>query len=102
MILNAQISETIISRGEISLRFNFEYEGQNGGAYLPLPLSVENIRAVMDLTGAKCWEVLKGQYVRIEIEDGVEEPQMIRIGNIVRDQWIDLHKEETAAQTSEE
>lgn len=56
----------------------------------------------MDLTGVKCWEVLQGQYVRIEIEDGVEEPQMIRIGNIVRDQWIDLRKEEVAAQTPEE
>jgi hypothetical protein len=61
-----------------------------------LPLSIETIKALLDLTGVKCWEVLKGQYVRIEVEDGVEEPQMIRIGNIVRDQWIDLRKEETA------
>lgn len=95
MILNAQVKDTIISRGEISLDFSFEYEGQNGRAYLPLPLSIETIRALLDLTGVKCWEVLKGQYVRIEIEDEVEDPQMLRIGNIVRDQWIDLHKEST-------
>ena len=96
MIFNAQITDTIISRGEISLDFGFEYEGQNGRAYLPLPLSIETIKALLDLTGVKCWEVLKGQYVRIEVEDGVEDPQMIRIGNIVRDQWIDLRKKETA------
>ena len=96
MTFNAQITDTIISRGEISLDFGFEHEGQNGRAYLPLPLSIETIKALLDLTGVKCWEVLKGQYVRIEVEDGVEDPQMIRIGNIVRDQWIDLRKEETA------
>lgn len=96
MILNAQITDTTISRGAISLDFTFEYEGQNGRAYLPLPLSVEMIKTLLDLTGIKCWEVLKGQYVRIEVEDGVEEPKMIRVGNIIRDQWIDLRKEETA------
>lgn len=95
MIINAQITDTTISRGAISLDFGFEYEGQNGRAYLPLPLSIEMIKALLDLTGVKCWEVLKGQYVRIEVEDGVEEPRMIRVGNILRDQWIDLRKEET-------
>jgi hypothetical protein len=51
----------------------------------------------MDLTGVKAWEFIRGQFVRIEIEIEAEgeEQQLTRIGNIVRDQWIDLKKEET-------
>lgn len=95
MILNAQITETNISRGSISLDFSFEYEGQEARAYLPLPLSIDTLRAVMDLTGVKAWEYIRGQFVRIEIAAEGEEQQLTRIGNIVRDQWIDLKKEET-------
>lgn len=95
MILNAQITETNISRGSISLDFSFEYEGQEARAYLPLPLSIDTLRAVMDLTGVKAWEYVRGQFVRIEIVAEGEEQQLTRIGNIVRDQWIDLKKEET-------
>lgn len=97
MILNAQITETNISRGSISLDFSFEYEGQEARAYLPLPLSIDTLRALMDLTGVKAWEFIRGQFVRIEIEIEAEgeEQQLTRIGNIVRDQWIDLKKEET-------
>lgn len=95
MILNAQITETNISRGSISLDFSFEYEGQEARAYLPLPLSIDTLRAVMDLTSVKAWEYVRGQFVRIEIVTEGEEQQLTRIGNIVRDQWIDLKKEET-------
>lgn len=95
MILNAQITETNLSRGSISLDFSFEYEGQEARAYLPLPLSIDTLRAVMDLTGVKAWEYVRGQFVRIEIVAEGEEQQLTRIGNIVRDQWIDLKKEET-------
>ena len=95
MILNAQITETNISRGSISLDFSFEYEGQEARAYLPLPLSIDTLRAVMDLTSVKAWEYVRGQFVRIEIVAEGEEQQLTRIGNIVRDQWIDLKKEET-------
>ncbi len=49
----------------------------------------------MDLTGVKAWEFVRGQFVRIEIEAEGEEQQLTRIGNIVRDQWIDLKKEKT-------
>lgn len=97
MILNAQITETNISRGSISLDFSFEYEGQEARAYLPLPLSIDTLRALMDLTSVKAWEYVKGQFVRIEIvaEGEEQQQQLTRIGNIVRDQWIDLKKEET-------
>lgn len=95
MILNAQVTETNISRGSISLDFSFEYEGQEARAYLPLPLSIDTLRALMDLTGVKAWEFIRGQFVRIEIEAEGEEQQLTRIGNIVRDQWIDLKKEKT-------
>ena len=95
MILNAQITETSISRGSVSLDFGFEYEGQEARAYLPLPLSIDTLRALMDLTGVKAWEFVKGQFVRIEVTTEGEEQQLTRIGNIVRDQWIDLKKEET-------
>lgn len=95
MILNAQVAETNISRGSISLDFSFEYEGHEARAYLPLPLSIDTLRALMDLTGVKAWEYVRGQFVRIEIVAEGEEQQLTRIGNIVRDQWIDLKKEET-------
>ncbi len=95
MILNAQITETNISRGSISLDFSFEYEGQEARAYLPLPLSIDTLKTLMDLTGVKAWEYVRGQFVRIEIEAEGEEQQLTRIGNIVRDQWIDLKKEKT-------
>ncbi len=92
MILNAQIIETNISRGSISLDFIFEYQGKEARAYLPLPLSIDTIKMFMDLTSVKCWEVLRGQFVRVEISEDGDEQKITRIGNIVRDQWIDLNE----------
>lgn len=48
----------------------------------------------MSLVGVKAWETLRGQYVRIE---SGEDYKMIRIGNIVRDQWINLSNNTKAA-----
>lgn len=92
MILNAQIVETIISRGSISIEFSFKYNDQQGHGDILLPLSVETIRSLLDLTGIKCWEVLRGQFIRIDVDDQSDDWEILRIGNIIKDMWIDLDK----------
>ena len=102
MILNAQIVETIIARGSISIEFGFEYNGKQGRGNIPLPLSVETIRSLLDLTGIKCWEVLKGQFIRIDVDDQSEEWEILRIGNIVSDMWLTISKKDSEDKTATE
>jgi hypothetical protein len=45
------------------------------------------IRKIIEAVGVRSWEDLKGQYCRIEREDGWN-GKIIGIGHIVNDQWF--------------
>lgn len=102
MILNAQIVNTNLSEEGISFEFGFEFNGTTGSAYLPMPFSTDSIKAMLNLVEVKIWEMLKGQYVRIEAEGDEQNYKMTRIGNIVRDKWIDLSDNTSSASETEE
>ena len=46
---------------------------------------------IMDAIGVNTWEELKGKYCRVEI-NGIGE-SVHKIGNIIRDKWVDLKEE---------
>lgn len=52
------------------------------------PAGLECMRKIMDVVGVGNWDDLKNQYIRFE-NNGLGKP-VTKIGNIVRDEWIDI------------
>ena len=55
---------------------------------LATPAGLECMRKIMEVVGVRSWEDLKGKYVRYE--DNGWGSNITKIGNIMKDDWIDI------------
>lgn len=53
-----------------------------------LPAGLDCMRKIMEIVGVRSWEDLKGKYVRYE--DNGWGSRITKIGNIIKDDWIDI------------
>lgn len=60
-----------------------EFTAENGNG-------LEAMMRIMDVVGVSKWEDLKGQYCRVQFEDGGG--RCYSIGNIMKDKWFNLTK----------
>ena len=61
---------------------SFEYERKCS------PAGLDCLRKIMEVVGVRSWEDLKGKYVRYE--DNGWGSRITKIGNIIKDDWIDI------------
>ena len=101
---NAQIERTFLGREDHGLmtffvHFDFGdglhqgYGGYSlGGRRHPSPFGIAAIEALLDTVGVTEWDMLRGQYVRVEYEDpSAFNSKIIRIYNITDDtKYLDL------------
>lgn len=52
------------------------------------PAGLDCMRKIMEVVGVRSWEDLKGKYVRYE--DNGWGSRITKIGNIIKDDWIDI------------
>ena len=52
------------------------------------PAGLDCMRKIMEIVGVRSWEDLKGKYVRYE--DNGCGSRITKIGNIIKDDWIDI------------
>ena len=52
------------------------------------PAGLDCMRKIMEIVGVRSWEDLKGKYVRYE--DNGWGSRITKIGNIIKDDWIDI------------
>lgn len=52
------------------------------------PAGLDCMRKIMEIVGVRSWEDLKGKYVRFE--DNGWGSRITKIGNIIKDDWIDI------------
>lgn len=52
------------------------------------PAGLDCMRKIMEIVGVRSWEDLKGKYVRCE--DNGWGSRITKIGNIIKDDWIDI------------
>lgn len=108
MIKNAQITSTMLGREDhgnmtfhIFVKFDEHTTCGIGGYTLDMysrkegrrvcpPESMELISEILRVVGVDTWEDLKGKYIRIEDEGWGK--SIKKIGNIMKDEWIDIPK----------
>lgn len=66
------------------------YENDNRWDYerKSSPAGLDCMRKIMEIVGVRSWEDLKGKYVRCE--DNGWGSRITKIGNIIKDDWIDI------------
>lgn len=52
------------------------------------PAGLDCMRRIMEVVGVKSWDELKGKYIRYE--DNGWGSRVTKIGNIMKDEWIDV------------
>jgi hypothetical protein len=82
-----------MSKEGIYFDLSFEHDSKTGRAHIPFALSTDTITTLLDIVNVPIWEKVNGQYIRLEVSDDTENPEMIRIGNIIHEQWFDLKTE---------
>lgn len=61
---------------------SWEYERKSS------PAGLDCMRKIMEVVGVRSWEELKGKYIRYE--DGGWGSSITKIGNILKNDWIDI------------
>ena len=108
-IVNAQIDETFFGREEHGILTCYLYLKGNGfgvglgGRVLDgydkskkkrvaTQEGFEFIDRIMTVVGVKKWEDLVGEYVRIEVPEAGFGSKITKVGNLIKDDWLDFEK----------
>lgn len=108
-IVNAQIDETFFGREEHGILTCYLYLKGNGFGVglggraldeydknkkrrIATQEGFELIEHILDVVGVKKWEDLVGKYIRIELSEVGIGYKATRIGNLIKDDWLDFEK----------
>lgn len=108
-IVNVEIEETFLGREEHGILTCFlhfkgngfgvgiggraldEYD-KNKKRRIATQEGFELIEHILDVVGVKKWEDLVGKYIRIELSEVGIGYKATRIGNLIKDDWLDFEK----------
>lgn len=92
-IVNAKISKTMLGHmdyGYMSFVLSLEFDGvhQGFGTYDLRFYTIDLIEKILNVVGVQTWEELEGKVIRIE--KGPWGSSITRIGNVLKDEWLDM------------
>lgn len=108
-IVNAKIEETFLGREEHGILTCYLYLSGDGfgvglgGRALDGYAEMEKRRVatqegfefidrIMTVVGVQKWEDLVGKYVRIEVPEAGFGSEVTKVGNLIKDDWLDFKK----------
>lgn len=104
-IVNAEISSTFLGyedHGIFTLYLSLNMSGSgisiggysldewNGKQRVGTAMGMELMIQLLNVVGVKTWEELKGQYIRV-VSNGLGR-RITKIGNLMKDEWLDLEE----------